>query len=218
MVEEALLAVDKLGFRLGGDWLFRDVDLAVQPGQIVSIRGDNGAGKTTLLDLIAGDRRASEGTIALGGVRMGRQAPWRRARLGMGRLYQGVESLQSLSAREIIRLSAPWAAGPASEGPDTWLDALGLVGDRGAPSGQLSWGSQRLLALAGLFAMEPRLFVLDEPASGLSGPAMAKVSAHLREVCRTRGAGAVVVEHRRAFLEGEDVRRFVLTDQRLVAE
>jgi branched-chain amino acid transport system ATP-binding protein len=212
------LAVEGLGYRLGEEWLFRDLQLSVEPGQILGIRGDNGAGKTTLLDVIGGDLRSQEGAVTLRGIPMDRKPPWRRARMGMGRLYQGIESLRTLSALEIIRLSSAGSRGSDGEDPNEWLDALGLVGHRKAPSGRLSWGSQRLLALAGLFAMRPSLFVLDEPAAGLSETAMEKVSARLREVCRARGAGAVVVEHKPAFLEAAGARRFVLAERRLVEE
>jgi ABC-type branched-subunit amino acid transport system ATPase component len=213
-----LLSVQGLGYRLGEEWLFRNLQLNVEPGQIVGIRGDNGAGKTTLLNLIGGDLRLQEGAVTLRGIPMNRQSPWRRARMGVGRLYQGIESLHTMSALEIIRLSRARSSGPDVVDPNEWLDALGLVGNRGAPSGKLSWGSQRLLALAGLFAMRPCLFVLDEPAAGLSGSAMEKVSSQLREVCKAWGAGAVVVEHKPAFLQAAGARRFVLAERRLVEE
>jgi len=197
------LQVDGLAKRVGGAWLFRDVSFVLPAGRSMAVVGENGVGKTTLLDVVSGDARADEGHVFLSGLAVTRMPTWRRARLGLGRLYQDVGTFGSLSAREALQVPAcrdarhlfSAVARGGGDGDVDWaLECVGLSGARDARADQLSWGNQRLLAVARLIVSRPGLLVLDEPLAGLSPEGRNRMRGVV-ESLKAQGVGIVLVEH-----------------------
>ena len=157
------------------------VDLDVEHGARHAILGPNGAGKTTLFNVIAGDLHASTGTVELFGRDVTTMPARKRTKLGLARTYQQSRMLLGLSVEDSIYLAALGVGGghlrpvtlPKKDGElrgraraaagrvaiDHKLDEL---------VGNLSHGEHRQVALAMALVAEPRILMLDEPASGLA--------------------------------------------------
>ncbi|MFE2754839.1 ATP-binding cassette domain-containing protein [Actinosynnema sp. NPDC059335] len=168
------MRLDRIGKRYGrGPWVLRDVTLAVEPGEVVVLRGGNGAGKSTLLRVAAGVTAPTTGRVSRG------------ASVGYApeRFPTGVK----LSAREYLRRLAAVRGVPLR-----WdlVEALGFVGDPDAPMATLSKGNTQKVALVqALHATD--LLVLDEPWSGLDAAA----GAVLGELVTSSGAAVVLTDH-----------------------
>jgi branched-chain amino acid transport system ATP-binding protein len=178
---EPILRLRGVGRRFGGLHAVRDVHLEVVPGERRAILGPNGAGKTTLFNVVAGDIPATSGRIELFGRDVSNEPARRRAKLGLARSYQQSRLFLGLSVEDNIFL-AVLGVGRGHLRPvilprkDAELRARAREAARRAAIdgkleelvGSLSHGEHRQVALAMALAAEPRLLMLDEPASGLS--------------------------------------------------
>jgi branched-chain amino acid transport system ATP-binding protein len=177
---EPILRLRGVGRRFGGVQAVRDVDLDVAHGERRAILGPNGAGKTTLFNLVAGDFHPSAGTIEVMGQDVTFQPARVRPKLGLTRTYQKTRLFPGLSVEDNIVLAIIGHEGgrlrafpkradrdmrrrAADAAEHVWLGhkTSTLVRD-------LAHGEQRQLEVGMASAVEPRLMMLDEPASGLS--------------------------------------------------
>jgi branched-chain amino acid transport system ATP-binding protein len=155
------------------------VDLALPQGARHALIGPNGAGKSTLFQLLAGGLRPTTGRVWLDGRDVTRLPDARRARLGLGQMFQHSSLFLSMTAAENVALAAQrtmaraWSPIPRrsralDQRIDQLLEEVGLPGRRGVHVGALSHGEARQLELAVALAAAPRVLLLDEPAAGLS--------------------------------------------------
>jgi branched-chain amino acid transport system ATP-binding protein len=170
-----------VGRRFGGLVAVHDVDLEVVHGERRAILGPNGAGKTTLFNVISGDLYASSGTVELFGEDVTTTPARKRTRRGLARTYQQSRMLLGLSVEDSIYLSA-LGVGDGHLRPVTLPGKDRAIRERAREAarraaidhrlpelvGNLSHGEHRQVALAMALAAEPRILMLDEPASGLS--------------------------------------------------
>ena len=175
-----ILRLRGVGRRFGGLDAVRDVDLDVAPGERRAILGPNGAGKTTLFNVISGDMPATSGTIEFLGQDIGAIPAPGRTRLGMGRTYQKSRLFLGLSVEDNLYLAVLGSRGGHRRMMRKALDdemrerarelaaTVGLQAQIAALVGSISHGEQRQLEVAMARATEPKLMLLDEPASGLS--------------------------------------------------
>jgi branched-chain amino acid transport system ATP-binding protein len=177
---EPILRLRGVGRRFGGVQAVRDVDVDVAHGERRAILGPNGAGKTTLFNLVAGDFRPTAGTIEV----MGRDVTHLPARvrpaLGLSRSYQKSRLFLGLTVEDNLYLALIGREGgrlrviPRKRDGELRARArraaeLVALADRiSAPVGSLSHGEQRQLEVAMASVTDPKLIMLDEPASGLS--------------------------------------------------
>jgi branched-chain amino acid transport system ATP-binding protein len=212
MTEETLLRTDELSKSFGGIHAVRKVSFSVQPGQIKGIIGPNGAGKTTLFNLITGFYPADSGSIHFNGHSLSGLVPHQVAERGIARTFQNVELFDRMSVLENVmvgrhprtragfvgaafRLSrARREEGQIREKALEILDFVGLVERAASSSSSLPFGLQRVLEIGRALATDPRLILLDEPASGLNAAETRELG---RLICRIRDAGitVVLVEH-----------------------
>ena len=169
-----------VGRRFGGLHAVQNVDLEIRPGERRGILGPNGAGKTTLFNVIAGDFPATSGTIAILGVDMTYEPARARAKVGLARTYQQSRLFNGLSVEDNIYLAIvgveggrlrPVRAGRDGDLRDRAREAARRVAiDHKLPVlvGDLSHGEHRQVALGMALAADPKILMLDEPASGLS--------------------------------------------------
>ncbi|MFN0153962.1 MAG: ABC transporter ATP-binding protein [Gaiella sp.] len=169
-----------VGRRFGGLQAVRDVDLDVAPGESRAILGPNGAGKTTLFNVICGDFPVSSGTVELFGRDVTADPARARARMGLARTYQQSRLFGGLTVEENLYLAVVGVEGghlrPVRSRKDaTFRERAREAARRAAidhklsePCGSLSHGEHRQVMLAVALAAEPRMMMLDEPASGLS--------------------------------------------------
>ena len=175
-----ILRLRGIGRRFGGLDAVRDVDLDVAHGERRAILGPNGAGKTTLFNVISGDMPQTSGTIFFLGQDIGDVWAPGRTRLGMGRTYQKSRLFLGLSVEDNLYLAVLGSReghlrmrrtrddGEMRERARELAGAVGLQSKLSSLVGSISHGEQRQLEVAMARATEPRLMLLDEPASGLS--------------------------------------------------
>jgi ABC-type branched-subunit amino acid transport system ATPase component len=194
----ALLEIDHVSKRFGGLRAVSDVTFSVEEGTITFIVGPNGAGKTTMFNLITGVVRPDEGRIRFGGTDITGISPDRAARAGVGRTFQIVKPLGSLTVLENVMLGAFMHTSSRSRAMDEARDILEYLQmekvmgfrARGLPLAML-----KRLEIARALATRPKLILLDEVVAGLS-TAEALRLAELLQKLPERGVAAVGgVEH-----------------------
>ncbi len=223
-----MISAEALGWRVGGVHILEDVSLSVAAGELLGVIGPNGAGKSSLVNLLSGVRRATTGTVRLGGRDVTRTSATRRALMGLARSFQTSALFDGLPAGENVRLAIQ-AAGTRSLSPlrgarsarDT--DAVGLLLDRVrmpgralVPARGLSHGDRRKLELAMALASSPTVLLLDEPMAGVSAEDVEGLSSIIGEV-RDSGVAVVMVEHHMHVVLGLADRVAVLHHGRLLA-
>jgi len=188
-----MLAIENLTLHYGAAQALRGITLAAPAGAITCVLGRNGVGKTSLLRCIAGQHRASGGSIALAGRSVAGLAADARARAGIAIVPQGREIFPLLSVRE--NLETGFAALPRRERsiPSEVYDLFPVLRDmlhrRG---GDLSGGQQQQLAIARALVMRPKLLMLDEPTEGIQ-PSIIKQIGEALKYLRGRGDMAIVL-------------------------
>jgi branched-chain amino acid transport system ATP-binding protein len=201
------VAVDGVSWRIGAVPIVDDVTLHLEPGEFMALIGPNGAGKTSLFNLISGLRRPSSGRILLGGDDVSTLAPYRRARLGLGRTFQTSAVFGSLTVAENVALAVQARQGGAMRAWRRHADLLvvaraekilaevRLEARAGALAGSLAHGDKRKLEIALLLAGEPRVLLLDEPMAGVSAEEVPALVAVVRGLTADTGRSVLMVEH-----------------------
>ncbi|MHB1517154.1 MAG: ATP-binding cassette domain-containing protein [Acidimicrobiales bacterium] len=173
-----------------------DVSFSVRSGSVTALLGPNGAGKTTVARVVAGLVRPSSGTLLIAGEEVHTLPAWRIARLGTVLLPEGRSVFASLSVEENLTLTFGRGRGRSERrlAIERAYDLFPRLRDRRRQlAGTLSGGEQRILALARVLAVPPRLLVADELSLGLSPEVTDEVFEALRAVC-DRGSTLLVIE------------------------
>ncbi|HMC79924.1 MAG TPA: ATP-binding cassette domain-containing protein [Acidimicrobiia bacterium] len=237
----ATLTARGLRKSFGGVTAVDDVDLDVEPGEIVGLMGPNGAGKTTVLDVLSGFVGPDAGTVALvstdgGEVDLSPLSPDARAMRGLGRSFQDARLFPGLTVTETLAVSCerwvtsrePLAAAlrlPASllseaevfERVERILALLRLTVFRDRFASELSTGSRRLVEFGCLLAQEPEVLLLDEPSAGLARAEAEALGPVLKGIRDATGAALVVVEHDVPLLRATCDRLIALDAGRIIA-
>ncbi len=206
------LAIESLGWGVGGLVIVDDVTLRVARGELVSVIGPNGAGKTSLINLVSGVHAPRSGHVALLGRDLSGLRPADRTRRGLGRTFQTSSLFDGLTVAENVRLAAQSALGgsldfvttPSSDDQAharaaSALERVGLGDRSGDIVRELSHGDKRKLELAVVLAGDAQVLLLDEPTAGVSVEETAPLIALIRDVHR-EGKTIVMVEHRMEFV------------------
>jgi branched-chain amino acid transport system permease protein len=189
----------------------RGLSLDVPSQVVTSIVGANGAGKTTLFNMISGFEKPTKGSIYFNGLRIDGTRPDAIARLGVGRLFQDVRVFNKLTVLENMlvalsdfsetpfRLLFRWRKARRYEraavtAAERWLEQLGLLDRLSARAEALSYGQQKLLALARLLAADFNVLLLDEPTSGVSSAMVDRILDLIRNVV-SQGKTVLIIEH-----------------------
>lgn len=172
--------------------VLRDVDLTVEPGQVVALLGANGAGKTTLMRTASGLIKPTQGKVMIDGADLSRADPHVRLRSGLCHIPEGRGIYKSLTVRENLRLSSPpWAKGVDYERVTDVFPRLGARINQIA--GSLSGGEQQMLSLGRAFLCHPKVVMLDEVSLGLAPLVVDDIFRILRLLVAD-GVGLLVVE------------------------
>jgi branched-chain amino acid transport system ATP-binding protein len=197
----ALLEVRGANVRFGGHAAVRDVDLDVEPGQITGLIGPNGAGKTTIFNVITGLQELVSGQVVLDGHDLTTAKAHMRARSGIARTFQRLEVFGSLTARENVLTAAEirksWAhnrAGDPAAETDALLERVGITGVADERVDAMPTGLARLVELARALATQPKVLLLDEPASGLDDSESESFAELLLQLAG-EGTAILLVEH-----------------------
>ncbi|SDN38007.1 sulfate/molybdate ABC transporter ATP-binding protein [Allokutzneria albata] len=180
-------------FRLARGAFDFDVELSVEPGEVVAVLGPNGSGKSTLLNLIAGLVRPDSGSLELGGRDLLGVPPHQR---GIGLLAQEPLLFPHLTVLANVEFG-PRAQRRADHRDVAlrWLEEVDAAEFADRRPRQLSGGQAQRVALARALAADPELMLLDEPLTALDVDAAPAVRGLLRRVLRTRNRPAIMVTH-----------------------
>jgi len=201
---EPLLQIKGASKRFGGLVAVDGADLTVRKGTITALIGPNGSGKTTLFNLVTGGMQADAGEVWLEGRRIDRMPPWKRGHLGLGRTFQVTRLFNEMSVLQNVVAPLPdgrWrtmfadaVSGAEADRARELLDVVGLARFAGQRAGDLSYGQQKLVELAQVLMLEPKLILLDEPAGGVNPSLLGRLTEVIREL-NARGITFLVVEH-----------------------
>ena len=182
------------------------VNLRVGEGSIHSIIGPNGAGKTTLFNLLTGFHTPSAGKIYFKGTEITRFPPYKISQLGIGRSFQITSIFPELSTKENVRVALPSRTHASyrfltsmnglrdlEERSQEILEKIGLGDKGGLVAKYLSHGENRILDIGIGLATDPKLLLLDEPASGLGGDEVSRITNLIKDI--SSQVTIVLIEH-----------------------
>jgi ABC-type branched-subunit amino acid transport system ATPase component len=216
---KSALVLSEISKGYGGVRALEAVSLSVDFGEVVGLIGGNGAGKTTLFDVAGGHLGADRGRVVVSGTDVTTLPAFRIARLGLGRLFQEVRLARSMSVRDNLAFACERRAHPLGA-PSDWRTVLHPAGvDPGSSerAAALSYGQQKLLAIAMCLASRPRLLMLDEPFAGL-GAAMVEIVVSTVVQLAETGAAVVIVDHNMQALRAVAPRMIALASGRVIAD
>lgn len=216
--DESVLRASNLVKRYGRRNVVDGVSLDLSPGEIVGLLGANGAGKTTTFSMLVGLVKPTSGRIVFNELDISRWAMYRRARAGIAYLAQEPSVFRDLTARENLLAVLEFKKMKRSERnakADVLLQEfdLGRVADSRASA--LSGGERRRVEIARALAIEPRVFMLDEPFAGIDPIALADLQ-RLVVGLKKRGIGVLITDHNvRETLRITD-RAYILSDGKVL--
>ena len=231
-----LLRVDNVGVRFGGIVALDGVSFGVPAGQIVGLIGPNGAGKTTLFNCVSRLYECDSGDIAFDGSSLLAVPRHRIASLGISRTFQNLALFRSMTVLENVMvghhcrmgtgffasaLRLPRAAredGAAADRARQLIDLLGLQAAVEKRVSELPFGAQKRVELARALAAEPKLLLLDEPASGLNHEEVRELGAVIRELRDRLSLTVLLVEHHMSLVMAVSDRVVALNFGRRIAE
>ena len=209
----ALLTVEKLTIRFGGVTALEDVGFSVARGAICGLIGPNGAGKTTHFNCVSRLYKPHSGSIRFDGRELMNIRRHEIAALGIARTFQNVALFATMTTRDNVRVGAhamarggflvnalalPLAAREErrlAERADALIAELGLARVADRPVGELPFALRKRVELARALAIEPKLWLLDEPAAGLNHEEVDGLAAEIRAIRDRRGVAILLVEH-----------------------
>ncbi|MBP2330287.1 branched-chain amino acid transport system permease protein [Kibdelosporangium banguiense] len=199
-----LLEIRDVHKAFGGLHAVNGASLEIPRGSITALIGPNGSGKTTLFNLITGTGGAHTGQIWFDGSRIDGLAPWTRAHRGLGRTFQVTRLFKSMTVLENVVsplgsfspsvLASGAVSGHEADRARDLLSFVGLGRFENERAGALSYGQQKLVELAQVLMLEPRLVLLDEPAGGVN-PGLVDRMADVIRAANRQGITFLVVEH-----------------------
>jgi branched-chain amino acid transport system ATP-binding protein len=226
-----VLETRELTIRFGGHVAVDRVSCSFTPGTLTAIVGPNGAGKTTYFNLISGQLRASAGSVWLDGTEITRETVSARTHRGLGRAFQLTQLFPNLSVLENVRLAVQSRRKEGLNLLSVWLDgqatlrrARALVeavrlGDRAdAAAASLPHGDQRKLEVAMLMALEPSVYMFDEPTAGMSVDDVPVILDLIRRLKTESDKTILLVEHKMDVVRELADRIIVLHNGQLVAD
>jgi branched-chain amino acid transport system ATP-binding protein len=226
-----MLETRNLTIRFGGHVAVDHVSCAFAPGTLTAIVGPNGAGKTTYFNLISGQLPASEGQVLLDGMDVTHMPAPLRTRRGLGRAFQLTQLFPNLTVLENVRLAVQARHGGGLNLWQVWLDrqdwleeareilaTVRLLDRRDATAASLPHGDQRKLEVALLMALEPRVYMFDEPTAGMSVDEVPVVLDLIRALKARADCTILLVEHKMDVVRELADRIIVLHNGALVAD
>lgn len=210
-------------FKTGGGVVhaLRGIDIRLESGEFVTLRGRSGSGKTTLLNILTGIDNPTQGHVSilgreLAGMNETARAILRREKVGM--LFQNAHLFPLLTAQENVELPLRLARADAKQRATLAVAALEMVQlrQRAHHRGlELSGGEQQRIALARALAHQPQFVVADEPTGNLDSMTGAAIGALLRSIAHEHGIAMLVATHDNAIVSIAD-RVLSISDGKLI--
>ena len=231
LFKASMLQTSNLTVRFGGHVAVNAVSCAFAPGTLTAIVGPNGAGKTTYFNLISGQIKPTAGSVALDGHDLTRLSAPLRTRAGLGRAFQLTNLFPQLSVRENVRMAVQAKAGAGMDFFRIWSDrkdllqqsdailqTVALADKAEARAASLPHGDQRKLEVAILMALDPKVYMFDEPTAGMSVDEVPVILNLIRQLKQDRSKTILLVEHKMDVVRELSDRIIVLHNGELVAD
>ncbi|HVW54162.1 MAG TPA: ABC transporter ATP-binding protein [Rhizobiaceae bacterium] len=225
------LRTENLTIRFGGHAAVNGVTIAFRPGELTVIVGPNGAGKTTWFNLVSGQLTPTEGRIVKGDMEITSLSPSARAKAGIGRAFQLTNLFPRLSVLENVRLAVQARAGAGAsifrrasalaalrDEAQTVLQRTRLSEVAQLPAAALPHGDQRKLEVALLIAMQPDIFMFDEPTAGMSADEAPVILDLIADIKKDRSKTILLVEHKMDVVRTLADRIIVFNNGELIAD
>jgi branched-chain amino acid transport system ATP-binding protein len=231
-----LLEVRDVAVHFGGIVALDGVSFEVAPGSIVGLIGPNGAGKTTLFNCLSRLYECDRGEILFDGASLLSAPRHRIAAIGIGRTFQNVALFRSMTVLENVMLGAhsrsrsgflanalrlprvPKEEAAIAAGASRILDLLQLSSAAQRPVSDLPFGTRKRVELARALASEPKLLLLDEPASGLNHEEVGELGALIRGLRDRLRLTLLVVEHHMSLVMSISERVVALNFGKVIAQ
>ncbi|MCO6386518.1 MAG: ABC transporter ATP-binding protein [Aliihoeflea sp.] len=231
----SLLELDNVTLRFGGLTAVSQVSFSVEEGEVFALVGPNGAGKSTIFNLISRIYDPAEGDIRFDGRSILDRKPHEIAGLGIARTFQNIELfdhatvLQNLLVgRHRHRHSSMWSEllftpyvraeeRRHREAIEKVIDFLDLQAYREKYIAGLPYGVRKVVEMGRALAIEPRLLLLDEPASGLSVEETQDVAFWVEDIKKQMGITVLMVEHDMHLVASVSDRVLALADGMMLA-
>jgi branched-chain amino acid transport system ATP-binding protein len=220
-----------LTIRFGGHVAVNAVSCTFRAGELTCIVGPNGAGKTTFFNLISGQLPPTAGQVLLDGHDVTHLSVPAKTRRGIGRAFQLTNLFPRLSVLENVRLTVQarrhkafdllsvWSTHRAlREQAEACLERVALAEKRHLPAASLPHGDQRKLEVAMMLALEPAIFMFDEPTAGMSVDEVPVILDLIHEIKRDSSKIVLLVEHKMDVVRSLADRIVVLHNGTLVAD
>ncbi len=231
----SILATHDLTVRFGGHVAVNGVTCSFEPGTLTAIVGPNGAGKTTYFNLISGQLKASAGRVTLGGRDLTGLPASERTRAGLGRAFQLTNLFPRLPVLENVRLAVQAATeGRHRRGLNLWsvwsdhasltarareiLRSVALEARADELVAGLPHGDQRKLEVALLMALDPQVYMFDEPTADMNAAEAPVILDLIRQLKADRRKTILLVEHKMDVVRELADRIIVLHNGALVAD
>lgn len=231
----SLLELDNVTLRFGGLTAVSNVSFSVEEGEVFALVGPNGAGKSTIFNLISRIYNPAEGDIRFDGKSILGKSPHEMARLGVARTFQNIELFDQatvmqnlLVGRHRHRQSNMWTELGFTpfvrreerrhrEAIEKVIDFLDLQAYRDKYIAGLPYGVRKVVEMGRALAIEPRLLLLDEPASGLSVEETQDVAFWVEDIKKQMGITVLMVEHDMHLVASVSDRVLALADGKMLA-
>ena len=189
-----MLEINNLKAYYGESEILHNINLTVPDGKIIALVGRNGVGKTTTLKSIMGLINTPAGSIKLAGQELQKQAPYERARQGIGYVPQGRDIFPQMTVAENLRLGLELCNGKKQDPSE--LYRLFPIIEKFLPrkGGDLSGGQQQQLAIARALISHPKLLLLDEPTEGIQPSVIQEIGHAIRTINQESGLSILLVE------------------------
>jgi branched-chain amino acid transport system ATP-binding protein len=231
----SLLELDAVTLRFGGLTAVEDVSFTVEQGDVFALVGPNGAGKSTLFNLISRFYTPASGDIRVDGKSVLGLSPSEIPSLGIARTFQNIELFERATVIDNLLIGrtrhvrtglvsnllfTPFTRAEERrhrEAVERVIDFLELQAYRDKHVGGLPYGVRKVVELGRALAMEPRLLLLDEPASGLSVEESIDLAFWIEDIRDQMGITVLLVEHDMKLVSSVCNRVLALADGRQLA-
>jgi len=223
MQGQPVIELESVAYQVNGKAVLRDVDLAVEPAQIVAVLGESGIGKSTLLRLVMGLIRPTGGSLRIFGREINdlRERELNEIRKRMGMVFQGAALFDSMTVAENVAFALRQHTRlPEAEVRQRVKEKLSLVGLTGVEDlmpAELSGGMQKRVGIARAIALNPEIMLYDEPTGGLDPPRAEEIEQLIGDLSRHLGVASLWVSHDVVAVLRQADRVALLDDGRIVA-